>query len=472
MKNSRSSSSGPPAPPLNEHALAGAILSRPAEAMAIAAAEGVSSASFTDHLCAAIYSAAASLIQAGRPADMVTILDAADATDHAAEAAAFVDACRTIEFATHYARAVKAEQNRRDLRSSALAAIESADSGAEVASILTNLRTSLESIEDQSRIAPIVPATDFAAEAIPEPPQVIHDVIRAGQVGMMAASSKAGKSWALLALAMSVATGSDWMGWQTTKGRVLYINAELSKYDMQRRLKELAFALGLPGVPAGLDVWHVRGDTKTIKTIIPEIMRRQRHTGQYGIILPDPLYSFNGGKDENDNTAQAEVMGWLSELAERSGAAVWVAHHFSKGNKRDVDHLDRASGAGMFARAVDTFCTFTRHAEDQAYSVEVTTRSFSKPEKFAVRWEYPLWVKAPDLDPEELKKPSKSGRKSKYSAEAVAALVPVDGRTHGVLYEAYHMDSGISLRHFNNLVQKCLEEKLLVKRNEKYFTQY
>ena len=42
-------------------------------------------------------------------------------------------------------------------------------------------------------IMPIVAAADFLADRLPEPPQVIHGVIRSGQVGMMAASSKAGR---------------------------------------------------------------------------------------------------------------------------------------------------------------------------------------------------------------------------------------------------------------------------------------
>lgn len=456
------------APPINEHALIGAVLTAAQEAVPAALAEGISAASFTDAWCQSVWASAIQITSSGGIADLITILDAAGLADDIDRAASMMNSCPTVEYAAHYARAVRAEHTRRDIRAAAYVAMEAADSGIEVAAILEKVKRDIEAIEDQSRNAPIVAGVDFASIPMPEPPQVIHGIIRAGQVGMMAASSKAGKSWALLALGMAVATGTDWMGCKTTQGRVLYINAELSRYDLQSRLKELAFALGIPGVPSNFDVWHKRGENQTIGQLIPEVLRRQRAVGPYSLIIPDPLYCFGGGRDENDNAEQAKTMGEMSEMAERTSAAVWVAHHFSKGNKRDTDHLDRASGAGMFARAVDTFMTLTRHEEESAYTVETTTRSFAKPDKFVVRWEYPIWTMAPDLDPEELKKPNKGGRPAKYTTEMVASCIEPGGNSYGGLYEACRMKTGISKRHFGNLVHKAIEDGLIQKAGDSY----
>ena len=456
-------------PPINEHALIGAVLTSAADAVAAAQSEGISSASFTDSTCAKLWSAATSLIQSGGIADAISIASNAGLEDSMELVGDMISVCASVEYASHYARAVRQDQSRRELRTAALTALEQADGGADVAAILERVKRDIESIEDQSRMVPIVPASDFASINMPEPPQIIHGVLRAGQVGMMAASSKAGKSWALLSLAMAVSTGSEWMGWQTTQGRVLYINGELSRFDMQRRLKELVFALGLPGVPANLDIWHMRGQNKTIADLIPEVMRRQRAKGQYALVEPDPMYCFGGGRDENDNSEQAKTMGEMSEMAERTGAAVWVAHHFSKGNKRDTDHLDRASGAGMFARAVDTFMTLTRHQEEGAYTVETTTRSFARPEKFVVRWEYPLWSMAKDLDPEELKKPNQGGRPAKYTPEGLVSVMVPCGMSRGALYQAYRDETGISERHFKNIFREAKTRQMIIERENRWF---
>ena len=317
--------------------------------------------------------------------------------------------------------------------------------------------------DEKSKPTGIVAAADFMEKILPEPPQVIHGVIRAGQVGMMAAASKIGKTWAMLALWFAVATGRKWMGWPTTQGRVLYINAELPCYDLQRRSEQLVTTLDLPIMPDGLDLWHLRGSGMTIRALIPKILHQQEINGApYSLILPDPLYCFNGGRDENDNSEQAKTMAELSELAERSGAAVWATHHFSKGNKSQTEHLDRASGAGMFARAVDTFMTLTRHEVENCYSVETTCRSFARPEPFVVRWEYPLWRIDGDLDPDALKLHNRPGRTPRYSPEGIVELLPKGGATFTEWRQATEKQLGVKEGRFLQLRKKALADGLAV----------
>ncbi len=309
----------------------------------------------------------------------------------------------------------------------------------------------------------IVSAADFVAERRTEPPQVIQGVLRAGQIGMMASASKSGKTWLLMALADAVAVGLKWMGWQTTPGNVLYLNGELPPYDLQIRQSSIASSLGLDGIPPNLDLWHLHGQNRTITSLIPEILRRQEERGApYALILPDPLYCFGGGRDENDNAEQAKTMNELADLAEQTGAAIWVAHHFSKGNKSLTDHLDRASGAGMFARAVDTFMTLTPHNEEGCYTVETTCRSFAKPDKQVVRWEYPLWRIDENLDPEQLKRPtSRIGATARFSPEGLVALLPAEGLHHNKWLKLAKDTLGIGKSRFNEL-RKIAQAKKLV----------
>ena len=303
---------------------------------------------------------------------------------------------------------------------------------------------------------PIVSLRDFLAGPIPEPPQVLHGVLRAGQVAMLAASSKVGKSWWLKTACISVAAGRTWLGMKTTPGDTLYINGELEEYDLQVRPQKLIDALGLGEAPAGMDIWHLRGEHMTIRELVPEILRRQEERSKpYALIVPDPLYYFNGGRDENDNSAQAQTMGELAELAERTGAAVLVAHHFSKGNKSQTDHLDRASGAGMFARAVDVFITMTRHAEEDCYTVETTCRSFARPEPFVVRWEYPLWRVDDSLDPYDLKPIGHAPRPPRFTVENILLLLPKQGLTYTDWKVAAEKMHGMKETTFAGLLRKA-----------------
>jgi len=56
------------------------------------------------------------------------------------------------------------------------------------------------------------------------PPELIHGVRHQGCKLIVGSSSKARKTWLLMNLAMSVATGTRWLKWDTAQRRVCYIN--------------------------------------------------------------------------------------------------------------------------------------------------------------------------------------------------------------------------------------------------------
>lgn len=312
-------------------------------------------------------------------------------------------------------------------------------------------------------LPPIVSAADFMSVPIPEPPVVIAGMLRARQIGMMNAGPKTGKTWAQISLGCAVASGRPWMARDTTQGRCLYINAELSEYDLQQRIDRIAVAMGLPGIPPQLDLWHLRGKHLTIGQLIPSIAERQRAAGQpYVLVVPDPLYSFHGDRDENSNTEMAVSMGELSELAETTGAACWVSHHYSKGSQVGKGHLDRGSGAGVLSRHPDTVMTLTAHEEPGCFSVETTCRSFPPPDSFVLRWRHPLWEIASGLDPDALKRPAGAGRSARFTPKQIADLLPPDGLTHGDWRAKATVELGCSPSTFNSLLAKAKADGLVM----------
>ena len=439
---------------LSERALIGAILQDAERAFPIVQAAGVAAASFTDETCISAWQAM-ELLRSRKPGiiDPLTVAGQMDGDDgeNLLALSEMLDSCPTSEHTSYYAEQVRTAERRRNLHLAVRLAAEALDRGGAVDDVAAQLRAAGEAVEGGEDQPQIVSAADFAAVDRAEPAQIVRGVLRAGQIGILSATSKAGKSWSLMAAAFAVATGGRWFGWNAAQGRVLYVNAELPDYDLESRLKVLCDALGLAGLPAGLDVWHLRGRTMSIPQLLPAILRRQREQGPYALILPDPLYRFGQGRDENDNAVQALTMAELNELAERTSAAVLAAHHFSKGNKAGVDHLDRASGAGMFARAPDLIATLTAHEETDAYTLEATCRSFAKPDPVVVRWKYPLWTVADELDPERLKR--QMGRPAKFSTDDLLDLLPADGLSHGEWLEKAVEETGIGKTRFSELVR-------------------
>ena len=76
----------------------------------------------------------------------------------------------------------------------------------------------------------IVTLRQFAATAVPAPPQIINGVLHQGGKMILGGTSKSNKSWSLMDLALSIASGEKWWGHPTTKGNVLYLNAVCSLF--------------------------------------------------------------------------------------------------------------------------------------------------------------------------------------------------------------------------------------------------
>ena len=69
--------------------------------------------------------------------------------------------------------------------------------------------------------------------------------------------SKSYKTWTLTDLAVSVATGTPWLGFNTTPGKVLYVNLEIEAPFFRNRLVEVIRAEQVE-LDERLGIWNLR----------------------------------------------------------------------------------------------------------------------------------------------------------------------------------------------------------------------
>ena len=240
------------------------------------------------------------------------------------------------------------------------------------------------------------------AEAPVLPPPVIAGVLRKGHKLMLAGPSKAGKSFALLELAMAIAGGTQWLGWQCVRGRVLYVNMELARESCLYRLRTMQESYGLSKQAlANITVWNLRGMSLTLKDLAPKLIWRLRNT-PVDVIILDPIYKLIGG-NESDMGDVARFCGLMDRLCVELGCAVVYCHHHSKGAQGGKNAADRASGSGVFARDADalldmiqlrippsmpSFCGVNEGAT--AWRIEPVLREFPEPGPVDVWFDYPL----------------------------------------------------------------------------------
>jgi len=307
---------------------------------------------------------------------------------------------------------------------------------------------------------------------------VIDGLLREGEIMNLISAPKIGKTALVNDLAICIATGRNWLdNFPTARGRVLILDNELHPETVAHRLGRLADARGV-----GLDEWgdSVFVDTcrgRSLDLFALEHYFRDIRPGDYRLIILDAFYRFLPiGTDENSNADITGLYNCIDRLADRLQACFIFVHHTSKGLQSNKAVTDVGSGAGAMSRASDTHLILRPHKEEGVFVLDALTRSFPPPERCCLRWNFPLFELAPELDPDDLAEPTsrrrqkspvadeKPSRKSWTPENFVEAFVSARPRSKdAILIDAGRC--GLSERKAERLLSVA-EENGLIYRNQ------
>lgn len=280
-------------------------------------------------------------------------------------------------------------------------------------------RDGLPAIEDMSDLI-----ADIVSGKLTEPAEVIKGVAHESCKLVLGGGSKTRKTWVLADLAVSVMTGGRWFGrLECNKGAVLYLNMELPRFFMAKRVQAIAAAKGVTIERGMFKVMNLRGFAASLGTLRPKL---EHAIGEmaFKLIILDPTYKLMPGGDENGTSDSSILLNEIERLAVRSGALCAFASHYSKGNQAAKKKEDRISGSGVFARDPDTIITMTEHVTDLALSIEFILRNHPPQPAFVISWEHPLFVVDPDLNPEDLKAEEKKAVAKPGATEKMIVYSP------------------------------------------------
>lgn len=267
----------------------------------------------------------------------------------------------------------------------------------------------------------------------PLSPSLIDGVLRKGHKMMLAGPSKAGKSFALIELAIAIAEGRKWLNWYCSQGRVLYVNLELDRPSCLHRFKDVYDALGYPALNLdSIDIWELRGKSIPMDKLAPKLIRRAAKKNYTAIII-DPIYKIITG-DENSADQMAHFCNQFDKVCTELNCAVIYCHHHSKGAQGSKRSMDRASGSGVFARDADALLDMIQlNTSEQVglpgtvWRIEGTLREFEPFKPLNVWFEYPvhriddsgeLDKLTPDCDKAPWQKGQETQRKRKEAKKA------------------------------------------------------
>lgn len=242
---------------------------------------------------------------------------------------------------------------------------------------------------------------------------IVHDLLRSGETMNIIAAPKTGKSWMVLDLALSVATGRVWLNrFKVERSRILLIDNELHEETLAERIQRVAGAMGiaLAELEGWLEVKSLRGCLQSFQSLGSGLFK-DMPAGKFGMVVFDAFYRFNigDGADENDNASMAATYNLLDAMAKRLDACLVCIHHTSKGNQSEKSVTDVGAGAGSMSRAADTHLVLREHEQAGHLVIDAACRSWPPLEPTVVRFEYPRFYPEPNADAGALKKAKKKG---------------------------------------------------------------
>lgn len=312
-----------------EYCVLGALLIDPGALTKIA--DTLSAGDFYAHPHRLIFGAITRMIAAGKPVDVVTVLDELGDAANDVGGLKYLNAiAQSVPSAANIVRYSEIIAERATLRS----IIADADQisvrafrGDPAASIIDDAKLTLGRLSDarslpSSRV-PLLGLDELRKQA-QSVPWLIKGVMPASSIGMMFGASGTFKSFIALDACLHIAHGLPWMGHRTKQGEVLYLAAEggmglwprIAAWHRARRLDWAKTPLKV--VPMALDLsadsWKV-------------VEAAQVQGAHPKLVVIDTLSQTFGGEENVAN----DVSGYFREIGARFrqlwGCAVLVVHH-------------------------------------------------------------------------------------------------------------------------------------------------
>lgn len=252
--------------------------------------------------------------------------------------------------------------------------------------------------------APVIYA-ELCGMDFPKPTVMVANLLESSSRMLFGGGSKTFKTWAMCDLAVSIAAGVPFWGFDCLQCACLYVNFELKAIHMRHRLAAIIRAKKLGQIDLPLYVWNLRSYDIPLQSFKAELLTRIEQSHAL-VVFVDPFYKLLGFRDERVSSEINFILAVFEEINRLSNASIVCAAHFTKGNQAAKDSIDRISGGGAINRDPDTLLTLTKHETDEAFTVDFTMRDFSPIAPFVVTWNYPLLVRS-DLDPDKIKRPGR-----------------------------------------------------------------
>lgn len=323
-------------------------------------------------------------------------------------------------------------------------------------------REEYEKDQEEKRFAHLKPGkwlkfTELIACDLPEPDQVVENLIDRGDKMLIVGHSKTKKTFLVTQLALSIATGSQFLGLQIPKARkVLLIQYEVQPGHFIRRIRRMADSLSvsIDDVQDRLTVINARGARPNL-----EILEKQIELENIEVVIFDPFYKLFEG-DESDVEEVKRILATFDRIVTNSKCALIYVHHDKKGSSERTEQRDRGAGSGILARDYDVGLAVSEHDIDsEAIVIDFLLRNYKHIEPISASWTGNSFIES-DLQPvvktSKRKSPSLDIAKLEPQALELLGHEPMECMAYR---EKLRNKLGLSHRQERVLILELLETK-------------
>lgn len=197
--------------------------------------------------------------------------------------------------------------------------------------------------------------------------------------GVLGAEDKAGKTWAVVDLAVSVAIGGDWFSRYPCEapGSVAYYAGEGGARNIVRRFRAVCEWKGVPfealagRVRVSERVPHLT-NTAAVEAVAADLAANPGTR----LVIVDPLYLAARGSKGSDLYGMADALVRIQYVCQAAGAALVIVHHWNKGGSGSGAQRFTGVGPSAWGRVLGS-------AEVESKALDAGGRS-----TVTLRWEF------------------------------------------------------------------------------------
>jgi hypothetical protein len=247
----------------------------------------------------------------------------------------------------HYCRVVKDASQRRRMEKLLVDAVKVEGSPAEMAGRLISDLAQFQDSPEMGKTGELFVNSDRFCSTIPEEIDwMVTGILPRFANGIIAGVPKVSKSWIAVRLALSLALGEPFLGFEVTRPcKVALISREDDPGLTGWRIRSVRKGMGFDSSPNLIINTRHQSDVLMLddRGQVAQVIEQLRHHRTEFAIFD--VLNVVHSKDENDNSEMREVLTQLTHIQQKARCGIGVVHHFKKGGEGSWTERLRGSSA-------------------------------------------------------------------------------------------------------------------------------